>query len=46
MSFPDRLAALREECGITQQQMADKIDLHDVKRWQQSASTDLKVAAR
>lgn len=38
MSFPARLAALRKECGFTQQQMADKIGMHDAKRWTQAAS--------
>jgi len=28
MSFPDRLASLRKEMGLTQQQMADKIGMH------------------
>ncbi len=28
MSFPERLASLRKELGLTQQQMADKIGMH------------------
>ena len=40
MSFPARLAALRKECGFTQQQMADKIGMHvsQLKRYEAGAS--------
>lgn len=40
MSFPERLAALRKECGFTQQQMADKIGMHvsQLKRYEAGAS--------
>ena len=40
MSFPIRLAALRKECGFTQQQMADKIGMHvsQLKRYEAGAS--------
>jgi len=40
MSFPERLAALRKEHGFTQQQMADKIDMHvsQLKRYESGAS--------
>ena len=40
MSFPARLAALRKECGFTQQQMADKIGMHvsQLKRYEAAAS--------
>jgi len=40
MSFPVRLAALRKECGFTQQQMADKIGMHvsQLKRYEAGAS--------
>lgn len=40
MSFPDRLASLRKEQGLTQQQMADKIGMHvsQLKRYEAGAS--------
>lgn len=40
MSFPERLAALRKECGFTQQQMADKIGMHvsQLKRYESGSS--------
>jgi transcriptional regulator with XRE-family HTH domain len=40
MSFPIRLAALRKECGFTQQQMADKIGMHvsQLKRYEAGVS--------
>lgn len=40
MSFPERLAALRKECGFTQQQMADKIGMHvsQLKRYEAGSS--------
>ncbi len=40
MSFSQRLAALRKDCGFTQQQMADKIGMHvsQLKRYEAGAS--------
>ncbi len=40
MSFPERLSAYRKECGLTQQQMADKIGMHvsQYKRYEAGTS--------
>lgn len=40
MSFPQRLSSLRKELGFTQQQMADKINMHvsQLKRYESGSS--------
>ncbi len=40
MSFPDRLAAIRKERGLTQNQMAEKIGVHvsQLKRYEAGVS--------
>jgi transcriptional regulator with XRE-family HTH domain len=40
MAFPDKLAALRKERGLTQQQLADRVGVHviQIRRYERSAS--------